>query len=53
MYGSYEERTSCMAVMMRGPLVWQLCGEDLLYGSYVERTSCMAVMRRGPLVWQL
>ena len=43
MYGSYNEGTYCMAVMMSGPIV----------GSYDERTYCMAVMMSGPSVWQL
>ena len=27
MYASYDERTNCMVVMMRGPIVSQLCME--------------------------
>ena len=38
LYASYDERTYCMAVMMRGP---------------IERTYFMPVMMRGPIVCQL
>ena len=43
MYASYDERTYCMPVMMRGPN----------YASYDKRTYCMPVMMRGPNVYQL
>ena len=43
LYGSYDEWTYCMPVMMMG----------LLYGSYDEWAYCMAVMMSGPIVWQL
>ena len=43
LYASYDERTYCMPVMMRGPL----------YASYDERTYCMPVMMRRPIVRQL
>ena len=45
MYASYDERTYCMPVMMRG--------QDLLYASYDEGTYCTPVMMRGPSVCQL
>ena len=48
LHTSYYERTYCMPVMMRRPIVWQLWWEGLLYASYDERT-CMPVMMRGPL----
>ena len=46
MYASYDERTYCTPVMMRGP-------KDLLYTSYDGRTYCMPVMMGGPIVRQL
>ena len=49
----YDERTYCMPVMMRGPIVRQFDERNLLYASYDERTYCMPVMMRGPIVCQL
>ena len=53
MYASYDDGTWCTPVMRRGPIVRQLCGEDLLHTNFDEGTYCTPVMMRGPIVWQL
>ena len=53
LYTSYDERTYCTPVMMRGPIVRQLWWEVLLYANYDERSYCKVVMMRGPIVRQL
>ena len=61
LYASYDERTCCIPVMMRGPVVCldeRTCCtlvmmRNVLYTSYDERTYCTPVIMRGPVVCQL